>query len=589
MTYASEVLADAPWGFWRLTESSFASVANDSGSNGAAFTLGSGVTLGRTGLIADGGTAASGSGSAHIATLGSIPASLAGASVTFEAWVTIPAGNLKGAFFDVGTVPSNGWAVGIGGSTMENVGRQLIILHEAVAWKPTGYNFTTGTHHLVVTRSSANLFTIYVDGTSVYTSTFAPNAPTGSLWVGGASNGSTRALSSTIVVDNVAMYASALSPARVTAHYNSGAGDNTAVTADAPVVWLKLDELGAASFGDTSGNGRSLMPSGTLPTLAVPGPMSGGSAVDYSTAAGYASTVATQVQPTTVTYEVWVNLPSAPVSQSTVLAVGGGGIYGATSAVMITADGKVRFSLYKGSDASIVSPTALTYGEWHHVVCSIGAGGAKIRINGTTVASSAATSVDTFTTSPVYLRNGGPNTSSGAGAMKIAEPAVWMAQLSDARTDAHYSAALASGPTSLAALLGGQASLTAAASVTARLAAALAADTTLTADLALVGKVQLAVALAAESTLAAALTVTGNASLAATFTAQAALAASLTAISITDTSTRYANDGYGYDGMADVYNEPPIDEAPAYAPGRKKVMHVHQSMPAPTLVDGRPV
>jgi hypothetical protein len=49
----------------------------------------------------------------------------------------------------------------------------------------------------------------------------------------------------------------------------------------------------------------------------------------------------------------------------------------------------------------------------------------------------------------------------------------------------------------------------------------------------------------------------------------------------------FSNDGYNYTGAARVFYDPPVAATPARV-RRVKVQRVHQSMPIPTLVDGRP-
>lgn len=58
-------------------------------------------------------------------------------------------------------------------------------------------------------------------------------------------------------------------------------------------------------------------------------------------------------------------------------------------------------------------------------------------------------------------------------------------------------------------------------------------------------------------------------------------------VSGVDTDLTYSNDGYGYAGIARVVYDPPVAE-PAATIQRTKVKRVHQSLPAPTLVNGRP-
>jgi hypothetical protein len=439
-SYSAEVLADSPWGFWEQAETTLTGQAADSGSNATAFDYVPGTTSGKAALLSDGGKAVAGLGTDAIARLASVPASLNGSNVSMEAWVKIPAANVQGPFINLGTYASNGWAVGVGGTTMDNAGHQLILLNENIAWIQTGFTLTAGVHHIVVVRGTSGSFTVYVDGTSVYTTTFTPNTPTGAVTIGGATSAA-RSLSSTVDVDNVALFASALSAARVTAHYNSGAGDNTAIAADSPVIWLKLDDVTMAA--DSSTNARPLsFGAGPALTPNQTGPGTGHKAISYSTAAGYARTPVAVTQPTTATYEFWIKIAAAPAAKTEVIAFGGSGGSGAAALVGIDTAGKVVFDLYTGSSVPITAPSALSLNTWHHVVCSVGAAGAKIRIDKTTVVSSGTTSVVSAVSGALYVRNGGPVNPGGSGAMVIALPAAWYnTQLADARTDAHYDAA----------------------------------------------------------------------------------------------------------------------------------------------------
>jgi peptidoglycan hydrolase-like protein with peptidoglycan-binding domain len=238
-------------------------------------------------LSSDGGTSVHGSGSAPIASFSSVPSGLSGQNVTIEAWVTIPAGNVNGPIVDIGT-DANGWEVGVGGTTLDNTGKQLILVTNGIAWNPSGYTFTTGTHHLMVVRGTGSAITCYVDGSSVATlSLSTPVAATSLMAVGGSAS---RALSSTVQVDNVALFASALSSGRVTAHYNSGSGDNAAVLADSPVAFLKFDESSASgdsgtTAADSSGNSRTLTHTNS-PAFGLPSLLGDGSGYSVSYTGG---------------------------------------------------------------------------------------------------------------------------------------------------------------------------------------------------------------------------------------------------------------------------------------------------------------
>lgn len=451
MSYFDAALADAPWGLWRGRSTT------DSGSNAAPFLYGSGAVTGKTALLGGGGSAVAGSGADPIAMLPSVPASLVGGTITVEAWVNIPAGDVNGPIIDLGT-ESNGWAVGVGGTTFDNTGKQLILITNGIAWHASGYVFTTGVHHVMAARDSGNSVACYVDGALVATVILStPLTATTITAVGGSV---ARALSSTVDVDNVALFAATLSSDRAIAHYNGGAGDNTAVAADSPVIWLKFDDVVVgAGFEDASANGHGLTPAGSGYTLNAPGPADDVPAIGWPATTASASSTAVVAQPTTVTYETWLYLPANPAAITPVMTFGGSGSSGQTSGMSVDTDGKIICVLYPAGN--MVSPSALTLGVWHHVVCSVGAAGAKIRIDKATVATAATTAVASATSGRFYLRQGGPNVSAGQGAMSTADPAVWYnVQLSDAQTDAHYDA-LGGGGGGLTVLLLGRPVVTA--------------------------------------------------------------------------------------------------------------------------------
>lgn len=211
----------------------------NSGSTTTTWTWGAGKTLMRPALLADGGYSVAPGGSAAIARSDAMPTGVDGSSVTAEAWINVPAANISGGIIKIGT-GSNGWGIGVGGTTWDDTGKQLILLLEGLVWKPTGHNLATGTRHIVAVRSGTN-FNCYVDGVSVATpSHTSVNTPTTVAVVGGSDGG--RYLPASVDVDSAAIYTSALSGTRVVAHYNSGSGDNAAIAADSPAVWLKLDD-----------------------------------------------------------------------------------------------------------------------------------------------------------------------------------------------------------------------------------------------------------------------------------------------------------------------------------------------------------
>jgi hypothetical protein len=76
-------------------------------------------------------------------------------------------------------------------------------------------------------------------------------------------------------------------------------------------------------------------------------------------------------------------------------------------------------------------------------------------------------------------------------------------------------------------------------------------------------------------------------SLAATLPAFTASLSGTYTLGFTDSSDTFNNDGYSYTGTSRVFYEAPIADPPP-AIVREKVKRVHQSLPAPTVVNGRP-
>jgi hypothetical protein len=275
VSYSSEVLADSPVIWLKLDEASggFA----DSGSDGTGFSDLATSTQ-QSPLVADGLYSAASSGSG-IGLRSSVPAPLAGSNVTQEVWVDIPSGDQKGTFTHLGT-GSAGWGFGIGnGSVTSIAGRKLTVLIAGVAFYDSGHTFTDGIHHIVMTHTTGSNFVIYVDGSQVFSGTFGtpPSAGAG-VGVGVLPDAGSYELSSGIKVDHPAFYASALSGARVSAHYLAGSGLNlagslpgltSAISLDAaPVISLAAEIPGLTSVINLDGDvGAELSLSSSIPGL----------------------------------------------------------------------------------------------------------------------------------------------------------------------------------------------------------------------------------------------------------------------------------------------------------------------------------
>lgn len=210
-----------------------------------------------------------------------------------------------------------------------------------------------------------------------------------------------------------------------------------AVLADSPWGYWRLTETSGTTLQDETANNRDLTISGSAHTLAQTGPK--GDAIDWANATGHAETTATFAS-SAATLESWVKIAANP-SASTVM-VGMAASFGDGTfdkQLFIDSAGKPGVYLYTGSILTLLGPSALSTGTWHHIAATVGAAGVKLYVDGTEVATDAATS--SYSGAQLVFVRGGGNGYTATGAMLVAEPAVYAAQLSAARVLAHYNAA----------------------------------------------------------------------------------------------------------------------------------------------------
>jgi Tfp pilus assembly protein PilE len=164
-------------------------------------------------------TAYSFNGSSTINTASTFNMNATDASIS--CWIFNPVSSNRGLFVNVGT--SGGYGIGIGGTSTNDNGSNLIILLTSVRWAPTTTTIGVGWHHVVLTVNSAGIPTAYLNGTSAgsYPGT-GPSAPNGSLTTIGARTNSPAHLF-TGTVDDVRLYNRTLSPTEIVALYAAGA------------------------------------------------------------------------------------------------------------------------------------------------------------------------------------------------------------------------------------------------------------------------------------------------------------------------------------------------------------------------------
>lgn len=211
-----EILKDKPLGYWHLDETT-GSIASNSGSAMSNGTY-SNVLLAQPSLATGSNYSASFNGSnSSVSFVNTLINS--NTDISLECVIKLPSISLKGSFIKIGN-NGVGIGIGIGGSTHDDLGNNLIALAEGVAWKPTTVKLDVGVHHvgLAFKGSTNKEWLFYLDGFMVATlSSQFIYTPNNQGFIGTGDNN--RYVRSTI--DEVAIYDKILPPIRWLAHANT--------------------------------------------------------------------------------------------------------------------------------------------------------------------------------------------------------------------------------------------------------------------------------------------------------------------------------------------------------------------------------
>lgn len=218
--YAASVLADSPIAYWRLNESS-GTVAHDSSGNGRAGTFNS-VTLNQASLLPNGDGAScslAGSGGSNISTAAIAALNNMTSPLTLEAWVR-PASLVTQVIYAGGSSSPQLALSQSSGSGFPYIGRSGVSNGTSATTA-----LSTGTsYHVVVTVDASGNIQYYVNGAAAggpfsFASSFSGSGPS---YIGSYSDGVNYLFNGRL--QDVAIYGTALSAARVLAHWHAAGG-----------------------------------------------------------------------------------------------------------------------------------------------------------------------------------------------------------------------------------------------------------------------------------------------------------------------------------------------------------------------------
>ncbi len=95
---------------------------------------------------------------------------LTNGNLSASAWVNLDSASEDGAFIKIGD-SSTGFGIGVGASTFDDSGNNLIMLYEGIRWIDTNVNIGTGWHHVAMVVDKDGEPSGYIDGKKVYSDT----------------------------------------------------------------------------------------------------------------------------------------------------------------------------------------------------------------------------------------------------------------------------------------------------------------------------------------------------------------------------------------------------------------------------------
>jgi hypothetical protein len=398
--YSSHVLDHPPVAYWRLGEPSATppvTSAQDATGNGHTGTIQGAVALGTPGLLTgDSDTAMNFTGGAI-----QLPTSTSltfgqGDSFTIEAWVKTGGTGLQMVFSQqrCSTGAVQLWTNG-SAATFRVESGSLDLRAEA------GWVTNNDRHHLVGVRDVANdKVLLYVDGQPVAsladTTTGGFTASPTENWIGRRYPCNTTDDFSGII-DEVAIYKTALSATQVRDHCVAGMGSVAACTPPAsayadlvlaatPTAYWRLDEKEGTAAADRTGNGHGATYSGGVSLRRAGVPIGDGAAAQLNGSNGRAETLSADRAITSFgasqgfSLEAWLKTSYSGSASQAVL-----NSYNCTASfvnleLLGSGVGRLQFRDQGDTIQALAGTTNLRDGRWHHLVAVRDAAADRLRL-----------------------------------------------------------------------------------------------------------------------------------------------------------------------------------------------------------------
>jgi Concanavalin A-like lectin/glucanases superfamily len=437
--YSDAVTADGPVGYWRLDETSGTTATDSAGSRNGTYT--NGVTLGQTGAMSAAANKAASFDGTDDRVVTPYAAALNPSQFTVEAWAKPSSGGayrtLVAETYEIGGVyrgmgmyvsPSNTWR-----AYLNNGAGQTVLNGPTV-------RFGEWTH--VAWSYDGTTLKMYINGTLVASAAGSFSANTSAplslgMW---SSDNSTWYDPFSGLIDDVSLYSSALTAAKIRTHYNAGRCYSDEVLADSPAGYWRLGEPAhTATAFDAVGNANPGAYRGDL-ALAQPGGLDG----DTNTSASFDGLdddvkipdTASQ-RPTRLSVEAWLKPASGNMRSGAVFKASDASWTDGWGMYYYSNTSTINFFINNSTTGAVSVP--VTFNAWVHIVATYDGATIKLYKNGLLAASLAYSTAINSSTQPVRIGsaqgNGGATYNWIGG---IDEVAIYPAALSQTRVQAHY-------------------------------------------------------------------------------------------------------------------------------------------------------